>query len=43
MIPTGETRPIETVLSRIRRHAALKDFDLDHVFGDLVRDATDAR
>jgi len=38
LIPTGETRPIEQFLPD-PRHAALKDFDLDHVFGDLVRDA----
>ena len=37
-IPTGETEPIRQVLSQ--SHAvALKDFDLDHVFGDLERDA----
>ena len=37
-IPTGETEPIEKLLPD--PHAvALKDFDLDHVFGDLERDA----
>jgi aldose 1-epimerase len=37
-LPTGETRPIETLLGDPQR-IALRDFDLDHVFGDLVRDA----
>jgi aldose 1-epimerase len=37
-LPTGETRPIEQVLGNPQR-AALRDLDLDHVFGDLVRDA----
>lgn len=36
-LPTGETRPIEKALGDPRR-AALRDLDLDHVFGDLVRD-----
>lgn len=37
-IPTGETEPIERFFPD--RHAVpLKDFDLDHVFGDLERDA----
>jgi aldose 1-epimerase len=37
-IPTGETEPIEKFLPD--PHAvALKDFDLDDVFGDLERDA----
>ena len=37
-IPTGETEPIEKFFPD--PHAvALKDFDLDHVFGDLERDA----
>jgi aldose 1-epimerase len=37
-IPTGETRPIEQRFSD--PHAAkLGDHDLDHVFGDLTRDA----
>jgi aldose 1-epimerase len=37
-IPTGETEPIEKFLPD--PHAVpLKDFDLDHVFGDLERDA----
>jgi aldose 1-epimerase len=38
LIPTGETQPIQKVFPD--PHAvALKDFDLDHVFGDLERDA----
>ena len=37
-IPTGETQPIEQFFPDPQA-AALKDFDLDHVFGDLVRDA----
>jgi aldose 1-epimerase len=37
-IPTGETRPIERLFPDPRA-AALKDYRLDHVFGDLVRDA----
>jgi aldose 1-epimerase len=37
-IPTGETEPIQKVLPDPRA-AALKDLDLDHVFGDLERDA----
>jgi aldose 1-epimerase len=37
-IPTGETRPIEQFLSSPRA-APLRDLDIDHVFGDLVRDA----
>jgi aldose 1-epimerase len=37
-IPTGETEPIEKMFPD--PHAVpLKDFDLDHVFGDLERDA----
>ena len=36
-IPTGETRPIEALLPNPKA-APLKDYDLDHVFGDLVRD-----
>ena len=38
-IPTGETRPIE---QRFPNPAAarLRDHDLDHVFGDLIRDAS---
>jgi aldose 1-epimerase len=37
-VPTGETEPIQKLLPD--PHAvALKDFDLDHVFGDLERDA----
>lgn len=38
-IPTGETEPIEKFL-RNPQKAVLKDYDLDHVFGDLVRDAS---
>ena len=38
LIPTGETRPIEQFFPD-PQHASLKDYDLDHVFGDLVRDA----
>jgi aldose 1-epimerase len=37
-IPTGETAPIEKMFSDPNR-IALKDYDLDHVFGDLTRDA----
>ena len=37
-IPTGETEP-PTSSSPIRKAVPLKDFDLDHVFGDLERDA----
>ena len=37
-IPTGETEPIQKVFPDPRA-VALKDFDLDHVFGDLERDA----
>ncbi|HXW07155.1 MAG TPA: aldose 1-epimerase [Vicinamibacterales bacterium] len=36
-IPTGETRPIAEMFTDPAR-ISLKDFDLDHVFGDLVRD-----
>ena len=36
-IPTGETSPIEQLFTDPSR-IALKDYDLDHVFGDLVRD-----
>ncbi len=36
-IPTGETEPIEKLFPDPRA-IPLKDFDLDHVFGDLVRD-----
>jgi len=38
-IPTGETRPIEQFIPNPQL-AALKDYDLDHVFGDLVRDSS---
>ena len=37
-IPTGETEPIEKFLPDPRA-VPLKDFDLDHVFGELERDA----
>ncbi|HEY1984727.1 MAG TPA: aldose 1-epimerase [Terracidiphilus sp.] len=36
-IPTGETEPIANRLTD-PENAALKDYDLDDVFGDLVRD-----
>lgn len=36
-IPTGETQPIERLFPDPRA-AVLKDYRLDHVFGDLVRD-----
>jgi aldose 1-epimerase len=36
-IPTGETRPISEMFADPLR-IPLKDFDLDHVYGDLVRD-----
>ncbi len=38
-IPTGETRPIERRFPDPRA-AALRDHDLDHVFTDLLRDAS---
>jgi aldose 1-epimerase len=38
-IPTGETRPIEQRFANPRA-AVLRDHDLDHVFGDLTRDAS---
>jgi aldose 1-epimerase len=38
-IPTGETQPIAQVFPDPSA-AALKDFDLDHVFSDLVRDSS---
>ena len=37
-IPTGETEPADKFFAD-RKAAALKDLDLDHVFGDLERDA----
>lgn len=37
-IPTGETRPIEQLLANPRA-AVLRALDLDHVFGDLIRDS----
>ena len=36
-LPTGEMRPIEQLLGNPQR-VPLRDFDLDHVFGDLIRD-----
>jgi aldose 1-epimerase len=36
-VPTGETQPIEKFFPDPRA-IPLKDYDLDHVFGDLVRD-----
>ena len=38
-IPTGETRPIERRFPDPRA-AVLRDHDLDHVFADLIRDAS---
>jgi len=38
-IPTGETQPIERVFPA-PASAPLKDYDLDHVFSDLVRDGS---
>jgi len=38
-VPTGETRPIEQLFPD-RGDIRLADYDLDHVFGDLVRDAS---
>ena len=38
-VPTGETQPIEAFL-RDPKAAPLKDYDIDHVFSDLVRDAS---
>jgi len=37
-IPTGETEPVERLFPD-PKNVALRDFDLDDVFGDLVRDA----
>lgn len=37
-LPTGKTEPIETIFPG-GRAGALKDYNLDDVFGDLVRDA----
>jgi aldose 1-epimerase len=45
-IPTGETRPIDALLpaqaagGAAARGTPLRDLDLDHVFGDLIRDAS---
>lgn len=36
-VPTGETQPIESYLTDPKA-APLKDYDIDHVFGDLIRD-----
>ena len=38
-VPTGETQPIESFFPD-PKVIPLKDFDLDHVFGDLVRDGS---
>jgi aldose 1-epimerase len=38
-LPTGETRPIEQLLPNPQA-AVLKPLDLDHVFGDLIRDGS---
>jgi aldose 1-epimerase len=38
-VPTGETQPIASFFPN-SASAALKDYDLDHVFGDLVRDGS---
>jgi aldose 1-epimerase len=40
-IPTGETRAIEQRFANPKA-AVLRDHDLDHVFGDLIRDAAGA-
>ena len=40
-IPTGETRPIDRRFPDPRA-AVLRDHDLDHVFGDLIRDGSGA-
>lgn len=37
-IPTGETQPIETFFPD-PKNVPLKDYSLDDVFGDLIRDA----
>ena len=41
-LPTGETEPIERLIPDPRRRA-FADFNLDDVFGDLVRDAARPR
>ena len=38
-VPTGETQPIESFFPD-PKNIPLRDYDLDHVFGDLVRDAS---
>jgi aldose 1-epimerase len=38
-VPTGETQPIASFFPNPKA-VPLKDFDLDHVFGDLERDAS---
>jgi len=38
-IPTGETEPIEKLFPNPQA-VALKDYNLDHVFGDLIRDSS---
>jgi aldose 1-epimerase len=37
-LPTGQTRPVEQLVPNPQQ-IRLRDFDLDHVFGDLIRDA----
>ena len=36
-VPTGETQPIESLFPD-PKVISLRDYDLDHVFGDLIRD-----
>jgi aldose 1-epimerase len=38
-VPTGETRPIEQFFPN-PQSVPLKDYNLDHLFGDLVRDSS---
>lgn len=38
-LPTGETQPIESFFPDPKA-IPLKDYDLDHVFGDLIRDGS---
>jgi aldose 1-epimerase len=37
-LPTGQTRPVEQLVPNPQQ-IRLRDFDLDHVFGELIRDA----
>jgi galactose mutarotase-like enzyme len=39
-IPTGHTEPIERTFPQ-PREVPLEDYDLDHVFSDLIRDGDD--